>query len=123
MSRELIIMEKPEKLKVGDKVCQVTYSRWDNDVYYIFEDVERLTKTQAILKNGTKLINDATNSWGSGYSFMTYGDRYSRWNITTPEIIEAYTIEKERQKINSWFNKQKDLFTYEQKKQIFNLFN
>lgn len=116
-------MEKPEKLKVGDKVCQVTYSRWDNDVYYIFEDVERLTKTQAILKNGTKLINDATNSWGSGYSFMTYGDRYSRWNITTPEIIEAYTIEKERQKINSWFNKQKDLFTYEQKKQIFNLFN
>lgn len=123
MSRELIIMKKSENLKVGDKVCQVTHSRWGDDVHYRFEEVERLTKTQAILKNGTKLINDATNSWGSGYSFMTYGDRYSIWNITTPEIIEASKIERERQKVNSWFNKQKDLFTDEQKKQIFNLFN
>lgn len=45
MSRELIIMEKPENLKVGDKVCQVTHRHFSNNEWitmngnwFLFED-------------------------------------------------------------------------------------
>lgn len=115
-------MSELNKLKIGDKVCNISHQNCGDDVYYRFDEVERLTKTQVILKSGVKLINEPTKSWiEKEYSFMTYGDRHTRWNIVTPEIIEQAKKEKERQSINSWFRDRK--FTQEERVQVYKLLN
>ena len=111
--------EKKEmkRLEVGDKVYNKEHARWGGNVYYRFEVVERLTKTQAVLSNGIKLINEPVKPSFSedtvGYS--VYGDRWKKWHIQTDEIILEAKAEKERQTINSWFELRK--FT-ESEKQI-----
>ena len=111
--------EKKEmkRLEVGDKVYNKEHARWGGNVYYRFEVVERLTKTQAVLSNGIKLINEPVKSSFSkdtvGYS--VHGDRWKKWHIQTDEIILEAKAEKERQTINSWFELRK--FT-ESEKQI-----
>ena len=111
--------EKKEmkRLEVGDKVYNKEHARWGGNVYYRFEVVERLTKTQAVLSNGIKLINEPVKSSFSkdtvGYS--VHDDRWKKWHIQTDEIILEAKAEKERQTINSWFELRK--FT-ESEKQI-----
>ena len=114
-------MENNNKLKVGDKLCNISHQRWGDNVYYTFDEVERLTKTQAILKSGVKLINEQTKDWNGLYCYMVYGDRYTKWQVQTDELIESAKKEKERQKVNNWFSNQK--FNQEQVIQIYNLFN
>lgn len=110
-----------EKLKIGDKVYNKEHSRWGNNIYYYFGTVERLTKTQAILNDGTKLINEPTKNWSEEYySFMTYGNRYKRWYLTTKEIILEAKSERERQQVIKWFENRK--FNDEEKVIIYNQF-
>jgi len=104
-----------EKLKVGDKVCQKYKSRFGKNFNYRFSTVVRLTKTQAVLDNGKKLVNEA------GKDFVEVGNRFSSWEITTPEILHVWEKEKQRQAIVNWFDSQE--FTDEQKKQVYELFN
>lgn len=111
------------KLCVGDKVCNIRNQRWSDGVVYSFATVIRLTATQAVLSDGTKLINEPTKiSYTNGkYGFSVYGDRWTKWQLVTGEILVEASIEKERQFINKWFDAQK--FTNEQKKSIYNLLN
>lgn len=111
-----------EKLKIGDKLCNISHERWGGNIYYNFDEVERLTKTQAILKSGIKLINEPKNDYyDKCVVFETYGDRWVKWKLPTEEIIEASKAEKYRQSVNNWFHKQK--FNQEQIIEIYKLFN
>lgn len=109
------------KLKIGDKLYNKEYSRWTNSTYYKFASVERITKTQAILSDGTKLINEPTKShYENIVGYCVYGDRYKKWSIETEDIIIEAKIERERQDIIKWFANRK--FSDEDKRIIYNKF-
>ena len=110
-----------EKLKVEDKLCLVTWSRWGNNTYYKFATVERLTKTQAILTDGTRLINEPQKEYNKdSFVFCQYGDTWRKWQYETPELREDARIENNRQKKNRWFSNRK--FTEAEQHAIYDLF-
>lgn len=110
---------KNEKLEVGDKIYFAKRNNYYKTVNYIFETVERLTPTQAILGNGAKLKNQASKDWLGNIQFIELGNRDS-WYLVTQQVLEDAEKKSIRQKVNSWFSKQQ--FTDEQKQQIYNLF-
>lgn len=112
-----------EKLKVGDKVCHKQYYSWSNIFTYEFSEVERLTSTRAVLKNGFVLINEPEKNYynkNDPYHFNSYG-KYndSKWWIVQYWMIEEWDKEKQRQVINRWFDSNIKKFTDEEKKQIY----
>jgi hypothetical protein len=111
-----------EQLKVGDKVCLVQNQRFGSGTNYYFSEVERLTKTIAVLANGKKLINEPKIRHYNGNipEFPEYGDSWTCWKITTPEILEAGKAEHQRVKIANWLHNRK--FTDEEKAIIYNKF-
>ena len=110
-----------QKLKVGNKLCLVTWNRWGNNTYYKFATVERLTKTQAVLSDGTKLVNEPSKYYGDkGPVFRQYGDNYTKWQFETPELREQAQKEDTRQKKNTWFSNRK--FTEAERHAIYDLF-
>ena len=110
------------KLKIGDKVCLVQKQRLSSGNNYYFSEVERLTKTMAVLSNGKKLINEPKKRYNNDniYEFYEYGDSWKYWELTTPEILEAYKLERERLVIANWFYNRK--FTDDEKAIIYNKF-
>ena len=113
--------EEMNPLKVGDKVYSKEHSRWGKNVYYRLEEVERITKTQAILSNGTRLINTPeVDYYSKKVCYPVYGDTWVKWSIQTPEILEEAKAEKERQSIISWFNDRK--FSEEEKRIVYTTF-
>jgi hypothetical protein len=111
-----------EQLKVGDKVCLVQNHRFGTGTNYYFSEVERLTKTMAVLANGKKLINEPKIRHYNGNipEFSEYGDSWTCWRITTPEILEDGKAEHQRVKIANWLHNRK--FTDEEKAIIYNKF-
>lgn len=109
-----------EKLKVGDKLYIKQNIRYSSLVEYTFATVERLTTTQAILSNGTKLINEPVNNgYDNSVGFSVYGDRWNKWHMETPEMVEEAKIYNDRRKKINWFNRQQ--FTDEYKILIYEL--
>lgn len=107
-----------ELLKIGDKLYYKEHSRWTDNVLYKFATVDRLTKTQAILSNGTKLINEPIKDhYDKAVGYPIYGDRWNKWYFETEEILQEAKKEREKQIINSWFEKRK--FTNEEKRIIY----
>lgn len=107
-----------ELLKIGDKVYQKIYSRWSDNIRYNFATVERLTKTQAILSNGTRLINEPVKGhYDKIVGYSTVGDRWDKWHIETDEILQEAKAEREKQIINSWFEKRN--FTNDEKRIVY----
>jgi len=110
-----------EKLKIGDKLYIKVNRRLSNFVDYKFAEVVRLTKTQAILSNGTKLINEPTSNWHDEEKkfFSEYGDKYSKWTFQDEKIIDEANKERKKIKIHVWFRDK--FFTELEKEQIYNL--
>ena len=106
-----------EKLKIGDKVYIAETSRWSSRVNYILDEVVRLTKTQAALSSGRKIINEPTTDWYKKDCFLEYGERCNKWYLQTDEILVTVKAERERQDIEQWFVSKK--FTDEEKKIIY----
>ena len=110
---------KDGKLEVGDKVYSKYYGR--NSVRFSFSKVERLTKTLAILSSGTRLVNEGKiQHYSNNEGFLVYG-AFDWWHLENEEVLKEYKEAQHQSKVNSWFSNQK--FTYEQKQQIYNLFN
>jgi hypothetical protein len=111
-----------EKLKIGDKVYHIKHKN-SGAISYNLAHVERLTKTQAILSTGVRLINEPTENKSDNniIGYYVFGNRWEKWHIQTPEILEEAKKHKEMQKISIWFSNKK--FTDEEKKIIYNLFN
>jgi len=110
-----------EKLKIGNKLYIKNSSRYSDFTDYKFADVVRLTKTQAVLSNGTKLINEPTTNWNDSNKihFSEYGDRFNKWTFQTPEIIQEALKERKRINIYNWFKNK--VFTESEKEQVYNL--
>jgi hypothetical protein len=106
-----------EKLKVGDKVYNVSINRFSSFINYNLDEVVRLTKTQAVLKSGTKLINEIFTDWNREKCFCEYGDRYNKWYFQNEEILLKARKENERKFIYNWFNNRK--FTEDEKRIIY----
>ena len=110
-----------DKLKVGDKVVKISRSRWGNNTNYTFATVTRITKTQAILSNDVKLINEPTKRpIGKEIGFPIYGNKWTFYINVTDEIIEEANQEKKRQTICNWFSEKE--FTEDDKKIIYETF-
>ena len=111
-----------EKLKVGDKVFVKKTHAWCG-VSYFLSEVDRLTKTMAVLKNGIKLINEPkVSSWGTGIErivYEKYGDRYEKWHIPSESDINELEQFTYQQKIIRWYNDNKDKFSFEQIERIY----
>jgi hypothetical protein len=107
-----------ELLKIGDKLYFREYYRWTSSVAYKFATVERLTKTQAILSNGIKLINKPQKCrYDNSVGYPVFGNMLSKWHIETEEILLEDKKEREIKFINSWFGNKK--FTNEEKRIIY----
>ena len=107
-----------ELLKVGDKVCHVRYSRWGEGVVsYTFDEVDRLTKTLAVLKSGKRLVNIPNRRhFSEGYDFREFGNSDS-YQIVTDKLIQESEFHKKYKIAKSWFGKY--VFTNEQILEIF----
>jgi len=105
-----------ELLKVGDKLYYKKHQRFSDYIYYEFTTVERLTKTRAVLANGTVLVNEP-KQYGGKFGFGIYGDTWEKYYHVTSEIIEEARLERKRQQIARWFNDKK--FTDEEKEIIY----
>ena len=107
-----------EKLKVGDKIYIAETSRWSKRINYVLDEVVRLTKTQAVLSEGRKIINEPTTEWNNKETcFCEYGDRYRKWFLQTEEVLIKVKAERERQFIEQWFSAKK--FTDEEQRLIY----
>jgi hypothetical protein len=107
-----------EKLKVGDKIYIAETSRWSKRINYVLDEVVRLTKKQAVLSKGRKIINEPTTEWNNKETcFSEYGDRYRKWFLQTEEVLIKVKAEKERQFIEQWFSNKK--FTDEEQKLVY----
>jgi hypothetical protein len=108
-----------EQLKVGDKVYYKDYNRWTQETTYNLQSVERLTKTQAILSNGTKLINTPSICYlNKEVCFDLYGNRYKKWYIQNDEVIKEAKTQNENKIIKNWFNNK--TFSLDEIKLIYN---
>ena len=108
-----------QQLKVGDEVCHIKYYR-NQAKGFKFRKVERITKTLAILNDGTKLVNDSFFDFSKEVAWRGYGSG-EEWHIVTENIKSDYAAELERSKIESWFSSKE--FTNEEKKIIWTKFN
>jgi len=110
-----------QPLKVGDKVYLKKCPSYSNNCYYYFQNVVRLTKTQAVLSSGKKLINTPKVDYQSKtIYYRAYGDMWEEWRIQTTEILEEAKLEKERRSILGWFDSHK--FSEEEKRIVYNTF-
>jgi hypothetical protein len=107
-----------EKLKVGDKIYLAEKSRWSKRINYVLDEVVRLTKTQAVLSKGRKIINEPTKEWNNKETcFCEYGDKWNKWFLQTEEVLIIVKAERERQFIENWFRNKK--FTDEEKRLVY----
>lgn len=114
-------MKELRKLVVGDRLCNKIAVRFGKGTFYTFATVERLTKAQAVLSNGVKLVNEPhIGRFGNDVEYSTYGDSWNKWTFETEELIEEARKEEERQQINNWFASR--TFSEEEKAIIYNTF-
>ncbi len=107
-----------EKLKIGDKIYIAETSRWSKRINYVLDEVVRLTKTQAVLSKGRKIINEPTTERNNKETYFSeYGDRYRKWFLQTEEVLIKVKAERERQFVEQWFSNKK--FTDEEQRLIY----
>ncbi|PCE62644.1 pyruvate kinase [Sediminicola luteus] len=110
-----------EKLQVGDKVYNVSRDGFEDFARYSFSEVERLTKTLAVLKNGTRLFNEPRESFiMESVGYPVKGEWGTHWHKVSIQAIRQAQMEAEKIKIHDWFEKRE--FSLEEKKKVFELF-
>lgn len=111
-----------EKLKVGDKMYNVVQDGFDDFARYSFSEVERLTETLAVLRNGVRLINKPKPSYimeDIGYSVSR--KKGAHWHKVSMQAIRKAQIENKKIKIHDWFEEKE--FTLKEKGSIYELLN
>ena len=109
-----------EELKVGDKMYNVVQDGFDDFARYTFSEVEQLTYTLAVLKNGIRLVNKPKPSYimeDVGYSVSR--KKGTHWHKVSLQAVRKAQIENEKIKIYDWFEGKE--FTLEEKRTIYEL--
>ncbi len=91
-------------LKVGDKVYTVKRDGFADFARYSFSEVERLTKTLAVLKNGVRLVNKPRESFimeDVGYSVAR--DYGKHWHKVSLKAIREAQLENAKIRVHEWF--------------------
>lgn len=108
------------QLEVGDKMVHI-YNGRNGFLYYRFEEIERFTKTQIVLKNDIRLKINPENNWRGEMVYKEVAPySYDTWELVTPKILREYEEEMEHQTMLNWFDKKK--FSNEEKKLIYKYF-
>ncbi|ADV50784.1 pyruvate kinase [Cellulophaga algicola DSM 14237] len=110
-----------DRLKIGDKVYNTKQDGFDDFIRYSFSEVEKLTKTLAILKNGTRLYNEPKISFITediGYSVAR--QRGTHWHLVSLQAIRNAQIENEKIAAYDWFEQKK--FSLREKQWIYTKF-
>ncbi len=111
-----------EKLKIGDKVYNARQNGFADFIRYTFSEVVETTKTLAILKDGTRLINIPKVSYITediGYSVSR--KKGVHWHLVSLQAIRNAQIENQKIAANDWFETKE--FSLEEKQWIYKLFN
>jgi len=109
------------KLEIGDKVYNAKQNGFSDFVRYSFSEVVSLTKSLAVLKNGTKLYNEPRISYITediGYSVSR--QKGMHWHLVSLEAIRKAQIENEKIAAHDWFEEKE--FSLEEKKFIYKQF-
>lgn len=104
-----------ENLKVWDKIYN-KYLRFWGWYWYIFDEVERITKTLIITKKWKRL----KNRWYYWEKTGSFNWNY-KYELLTDEILKDNERIERENKIENWFYDKK--FTLEEKIKIYELFN
>lgn len=103
-----------ENLKVWDKIYTKHLRFW-GWYWYVFDEVERITKTLIITKEWRRLAN----WWYYWVEKSNY--RNGKYQLLTDEILKDNERIERENKIENWFYDKK--FTLEEKIKIYELFN
>lgn len=91
-------------LEVGDKMYNVKQDGFGDFARYSFSEVIELTKTLAVLKNGTRLYNQPKISYimeDIGYSVSK--KKGIHWHLVSLKAIRNAQVENEKIAAHDWF--------------------
>lgn len=109
------------ELEVGDKLYNVKQNGFADFARYSFSEVIELTKTLAILKNGTRLYNQPKISYimeDVGYSVSRL--KGVHWHLVSLKAIRNAQVENEKIAAHDWFETKE--FTLQEKQYIYKEF-
>jgi len=109
------------ELVVGDKMYNVSRDGFADFARYTFSEVVRLTKTLAILKDGTRLYNRPYPSYlieDIGYN--VFRKKGVHWHLVSLNAIRKAQIENEKIAAHDWFETKE--FSLEEKQLIYRSF-
>lgn len=108
-------------LEVGDKMYNVKQDGFGDFARYSFSEVIELTKTLAVLKNGTRLYNQPKMSYimeDIGYSVSK--KKGIHWHLVSLKAIRNAQVENEKIAAHDWFEEKE--FSLQEKQLIYREF-
>ncbi|MFK7811720.1 MAG: pyruvate kinase [Maribacter sp.] len=112
------------ELEVGDKMYNVKQDGFGDFARYSFSEVVSLTKTLAILKNGTRLYNQPRPSYIiEDIGYCVSRNKGVHWHLVSLKAIRIAQVENEKITAHDWFEakdfsiREKQLIYKEFKKQ------
>ena len=91
------------QLKIGDKMYNAKQDGFEDFVRYSFSEVVCLTKTLAVLKNGTRLVNTPRVSFLEAIGYSVSQKKGVHWHILTIGTIREAQKEQQKIIIHEWF--------------------
>jgi len=108
-------------LELGDKVYNVKQDGFGDFARYTFSEVVKLTKTLAILKNGTRLYNQPRPSYIiEDVGYCVSRQKGVHWHLVSLKAIRKAQIEREKIVAYEWFASRE--FTLKEKMYIYEQF-
>lgn len=110
-----------KNLEVGDKMYNVNQDGFGDFARYSFSEVVELTKTLAVLKNGTRLYNQPKMSYimeDIGYSVSK--KKGVHWHLVSLKAIRSAQVENEKIAAHDWFEEKE--FSLQEKQLIYKEF-
>jgi hypothetical protein len=107
-------------LKIGDKMYNAKQDGFEDFVRYSFSEVVCLTKTLAVLKNGTRLVNKSRVSFLEAIGYSVSQKKGIHWHILTIDTIREAQKEQQKIIIHEWFETK--VFSFEEKVKIYSNF-
>ncbi len=109
------------ELEVGDKVYNVKQDGFGDFARYSFSEVEKLTKTLAILKNGIRLYNQPRPSYiTEDIGYCVSRQKGVHWHLLSLKAIRKAQVENQKIAAYDWFESKE--FTLKEKMYIYEQF-
>jgi hypothetical protein len=108
-------------LEIGDKLYNVKQDGFGDFARYSFSEVETLTKTLAILKNGVRLYNQPRASYIiEDVGYCVSRQKGVHWHLVSLKAIRNAQLENQKIAAHDWFETKE--FTLQEKQLIYKEF-